>query len=204
MANLIHIGEIRYLDTMNGITTARIYNPSDVAYSALRIYTSKGIGAINLVSPEEADTNLRIYTPKGVKGIKSFLKEETEYYIEDEPVLWTSNQQVYLNTYYCYPAHFDTPVTTKTLKMGFYGASGDCLGLRYYLYLKRNNAWTKISNYYIDIAEYNKTYEVIYNNAIDITIQGAQFHPDYAGERYWTSGFYYIYNPVQKSYKVKI
>ena len=88
--------------------------------------------------------------------------------------------------------------------MGFYGVSGSCLGLRHYLYLKHNNAWTKYSNYYIDIAEYNKTYEVIFNHFMDITIQGAQFHPDYAGERYWTSGFYYIYNPVQKSYKVKI
>ena len=58
------------IQTAKGMLRVPIYKVSDVKDSSLRIYTSKGIGCYDLVSPSNA-TPLRVMTANGIRGIRT-------------------------------------------------------------------------------------------------------------------------------------
>jgi len=58
-----------------GVVDVPVFDTGDVSYSALRVQTSNGIGAVNLVDPSNADIDfVRFQTPNGVKAVKSTAK----------------------------------------------------------------------------------------------------------------------------------
>lgn len=49
-----------------------VFDPADVEYSAWRVNTPNGIGAVNLVDPSDADLDfIRVATPVGVKAVST-------------------------------------------------------------------------------------------------------------------------------------
>lgn len=63
------------IQTSTGIVSIPIYNVADVAYSKLRVMTSKGLGAYDLVAISDT-LPLRIMTPNGIKSFNTVLISE--------------------------------------------------------------------------------------------------------------------------------
>lgn len=58
------------IQTARGMLQIPIYKVTDVKDSSFRIYTAKGIGCYDLITPSSA-TPLRVMTAKGIKGVRT-------------------------------------------------------------------------------------------------------------------------------------
>jgi hypothetical protein len=74
MAKPDNIATFKYVDGTGANVSVPVYNPSDLAYPALRVQTAEGTGAIPLAELSNADhPDVRVQTDKGALGMNNII-----------------------------------------------------------------------------------------------------------------------------------